>query len=41
MPTDVVLVFALYWITTLGFLAWVTRSSAELDEKLDTTEEQS
>jgi hypothetical protein len=40
MPTDVVLVFALYWITTLSFLAWVTRSNKELDERLGKTGEQ-
>jgi len=40
MPTDVVLVFGLYWVTTLGFLAWVTRSNMELDKRLGTKEEQ-
>jgi hypothetical protein len=40
MPADVVLVFALYWVTTLGFLAWVTTSNRELDRRLGETEEQ-
>ena len=40
MPVDVVIVFALYWVTTLGFLAWVTRSNRELDERLGVTGEQ-
>lgn len=40
MPADVVIVFALYWITTLSFLTWVTRSNTELDKRLGTIEEQ-
>ena len=40
MPADVVLVFALYWITTIGFLVWVTRANKELDEQLRKTGEQ-
>jgi hypothetical protein len=37
MPIDVVLVFALYWVTTLGYLAWVTASNRELDKRLGVT----
>jgi len=40
MPADVVIVFALYWVTTLGYLVWVTRSNRELDERLGKTGEQ-
>jgi hypothetical protein len=35
MPTEVLYVFALYWLATIGFTAWVVRVNMGLEKKLN------
>lgn len=41
MPAEVLAIFALYWLTTLGFTAWVTKSNKDIERKLGKEGEQS
>jgi hypothetical protein len=34
MPVDVIEVFVLFWVTVIGYYAWVTRANLEIDKKL-------
>lgn len=34
MPIDVLEVFVLFWVTVIGYYAWVTRANLEIDKKL-------
>ena len=40
MPIDVLEVFALYWVATIGFVAWVIKTNVGLDKKLSEKGEQ-
>jgi len=34
MPAEVLGVFALYWLATIGFIAWAVRANMGLERKL-------
>jgi hypothetical protein len=40
MPIDVLEVFALYWVTTIGFVTWIIKTNMDLDKKLSEKGEQ-
>jgi len=40
MPIDVLEVFALYWVTMIGFVAWIIKANVDLEKKLNKKGEQ-
>jgi hypothetical protein len=35
MPVEVLEVFALYWLATIGFIAWAVKANVGLERKLN------